>query len=120
MSIQKANTWCRICGTEYYHCQGCEEKGSWRLICDTPLHYQIYMVIYTYNQDKNKEAARETLKTIGFKESEMESFIPAVRNVLNEILAHSDIDDKIHTPLLLKKKKTDASEETEQNNEEQD
>ena len=83
---RKANTWCRICGAEYFHCYDCDKLHSWRAICDSPIHYQIFCAIHDYQVSQDAQEARVALAHLGVDENAAEEFLPAVRDTVLEIL----------------------------------
>ena len=79
------NTYCDICGKKYYRCLACEKIGSWKLVCDTPEHYQIYLVIQEYQQTHSKEISREKLRNIGFTLDDSREYVASIRDILSVI-----------------------------------
>lgn len=93
-----ATSWCRICGKEYSPCPHCDPTRSWRMICDTEPHYQVWMIIHDYACGaSSKDSAKECLRNLfAFKyisKEEIETFVPSVRDILHELM--DDAEDKV-------------------------
>lgn len=83
--------WCRTCGKEYPVCPHCEQDARlnpWRMICDTEPHFLVWTAVNQYRQGIiSKETAKADLTTLLMRkyknvtEAEVETFIPAVRDV---------------------------------------
>lgn len=84
-------TWCRTCGKEYKVCPTCAEIRTytpWRTICCTADHYKIWLAVEQYRKGViDKKTAKEQLCTIGFNNDESATFIPAVQDIIKDILA---------------------------------
>lgn len=81
------NAECCICRTKYHLCRTCENIETfspWRTVTDTREHYKIFLVLSEYNKTKNKEQAKKELASCDL--TGMESFSPAIRAVIEEIL----------------------------------
>ena len=107
-----ARDWCRVCGKYYDACPHCDPNKSWRVICDTQAHYWVWEKVYEYrNGIISKETAKSELslalnrKTDGFTMAEVDTFIPAIRDAVHEILdepvkeVESSSDVKDETPV---------------------
>ena len=85
-----AESWCRICGKKYKVCPHCEtarERTPWRIVTDTAVHYQIWVAVSQYKSKIiSKEEAREMLSRIAYDRAEEVNFIPAIRDIINEIM----------------------------------
>lgn len=85
-----SKSWCRVCGKEYKVCDHCEtarNRTPWRIITDTPVHYQIWVIVYQYKSNLiDRNTAREMLLQVPFKMEEIQSFIPSVREIIEEII----------------------------------
>lgn len=91
-----ADSWCRICGKTYKVCSHCEtvrNRTPWRIITDTAVHYQIWVAISQY-QSKiiTRQEAREMLSRIAYDRDEEKDFIPAVRDIINEIMTPDETE----------------------------
>lgn len=88
MATQKA--WCRVCGKEYDVCPTCASVRTytpWRTICDTSQHYQIWVIVDQYKKGViGKTAARKMLQRVRIKVGDAKGYIPAVRDMIQEIL----------------------------------
>ena len=98
-SKSSKNHTCIICGKDYHSCDSCNQITSftpWRVICDTSEHYQIYLVILDYQQNRiNKEEAQMMLHNIGFDVNTIDNFKPSVSNLLKEILSEDNSEPEI-------------------------
>lgn len=89
-------SWCRTCGKEYPLCPHCEQDARlhpWRIICDTEPHFLVWTAVNQYRQGIiSKETAKADLTTLltrkykNITEAEIETFIPAVRDIIHEIM----------------------------------
>lgn len=83
------NTWCRICGKEYTVCPVCEStrtRTPWRIITDTAAHYKIWLAVSQYKSGViDKSTAKEILDNVKLSKNELETFIPAVQEIINAI-----------------------------------
>ncbi len=43
-----AESWCRVCGKMYNACPHCDPSKSWRVICDTEPHFQVWVNTYEF------------------------------------------------------------------------
>jgi hypothetical protein len=76
---------CIICGAEYPF--KCKRIDTWRAICDTEEHYQIYMMLGDYRKNRVSAADMQAfLNRIGISISDVHVFLPSVANRLSEIL----------------------------------
>lgn len=90
-----ATSWCRICGKTYNACPHCDPNNSWRIMCDTEAHFQVWMIVYDYKHgSRSKESAKKCLKNIlSYKyitREEIDGFIPSVKEILYELLDDND------------------------------
>ena len=88
---------CIICDTEYLHCDSCADKNKltpWRVVCDTPEHYQVYMVIRSLKSGVINEAeAKQQLSNIGVDKTVIKGFKQGVKDYLDGILAIDSVSD---------------------------
>lgn len=98
------NATCSICGKGYHLCMTCNEVKSftpWRSIVDTVNCYKIFLSIKDYtNKAKTKEIAKSEL--VRFDLSEVDDFVPEIRDVVKEILSEDKLK-KIRTLSRLEK-----------------
>lgn len=87
--MASSTSWCRVCGREYSVCYTCAHTKihtPYRTICDTATHYQVFLLVEQYRKGLADPAlAQSMLKNLRISDSEIESFIPAVRDTLLEI-----------------------------------
>ena len=84
----KPNRHCPVCGVHYHVCKSCGDRGTWRSICDTPTHYQVYMTTVQYvRKEINKETAMEYLRNIGVSLESADRFTPNTKAIITEILS---------------------------------
>ena len=92
-----SESWCRVCGKKYKVCDRCETqrmRTPWRIITDTAIHYQIYVVVSQYNRKLiDKEKAKEMLSNIPYDKDEVQNFIPAVRDRIEEITREDPVTE---------------------------
>lgn len=85
--MDKQKCICIVCGNEYdtCACKSDERIGSWKKVCDTDNHYQIYLVINDYCYGNiTKTKAKSMLGKLDV--TGWEDFIPSVSKVIGEIL----------------------------------
>ena len=89
--MAQVNHKCVICGKDYLACDDCSKTNSWRVICDIPEHYQVYMALVDVRANRTtKSNAKKQLEYIGV--SDYESFKPSVRDIVCDILASGTVD----------------------------
>lgn len=76
---------CKVCGTEYDFCPHCAQVQSWRRHTDTADHYYLWLVLMTYQTDKDAKAAYDALQKRGIDIRDVSEFKPNVRELLTEI-----------------------------------
>ena len=68
---------CKICGAAYYACNQCDQRHTWRSVCDTPEHYQIYQVLIMFSRDMiSRDEAANMLTTLGVTSESVLAFPP--------------------------------------------
>ena len=77
---------CKVCNKNYSVCNGCARISSWRNICCCEVHYQVFMVIMEYLNNKDKDIALESLLNIGLTTESISQYNQSTQNVINEIL----------------------------------
>lgn len=83
---KKPNRYCPICNAHYYVCLSCGDRGTWKSMCDTPQHYQVYMTLIQYTRKEiSKAEAKGYLENIGIKAEDVATFKPEVQNLIKEI-----------------------------------
>ena len=113
MEDNKINARCSICNCGYFLCKSCKNEKKfkpWRTVTDTIEHYKIYMAIHGYTVTQNKEQAKAKLQNCNL--SDMESFKPEIKSVINEIMSNPV---KIKPVTKTKKIKADILEEIQTN-----
>lgn len=90
------NATCSICGNPYRICNSCLEQKTfkpWRTVTDNIEHYKIFLAIHGYTISKNREIAKEELKTCDL--SGLENFKPEIKAVIKEIMAEPKKDKAV-------------------------
>lgn len=103
---EQYNAYCSICGKPYHLCKSCSEVKSflpWRTVTDTLGHYLIYSAIHGYTTSKNKLKAMDELNKCDL--SEIETFNPEIRQIINEILKSDKIQKDADTSSSTSKNK---------------
>lgn len=115
-----AESWCRVCGKKYNACPHCDPSKSWRVICDTEPHFQVWVNVSEFNSGiRPKEEARACLNhLLKYKRitlDEVDAFIPAVRDTAHAIMdepakaeVESSSDVKDETPVKPVVKRTSS------------
>lgn len=84
--MRKGMVNCVVCGSEYEVCRRCPtttRNTPWRVICDTPVHYQVYQLIQEIKMGiLTNEDAKEMLAHINITKEDVESFLPDARDFL--------------------------------------
>lgn len=90
MNKQKANHKCVICGTMYHSCDSCNQIKTytpWRALCDTFPHYNIYLIIRSYQGGiVNKTEAKSELQKLNVSKEVYANWPDNVKKALDEIL----------------------------------
>ena len=82
----KPNHTCAVCGRQYYACRSCDKRNTWKSVCDTPQHYQVYITVVQYKRGLiDKETARMYFDRISVTREEMSRFVDGVRDVIGEV-----------------------------------
>lgn len=89
---KKPNRRCRVCGTWYYACESCADKQRrtyglepWRAVAESPVHYQIYMLLISYTrQEETAWAVKQQMERLDL--SDLETFTPQNQELIREIL----------------------------------
>lgn len=94
---------CVVCGSKYEVCRLCPtttKNTPWRVLCDSPVHYQVYHIVQDLKAKTiNESEAKEMLENINITQTDVESFVPSVQDVLLPIFKADD-------PIKKKKKKS--------------
>ena len=86
--MRSKNHKCIICGVEYQACNKCDKAISWRAICDTPGHYQIYLALHEYNVGRIKMAdAKRIIERCITGKTEISTFNESVKAKIKQIFA---------------------------------
>lgn len=81
---------CPICNKSFDGCRSCEkyELTSWKTICDTENHFNIYVILHRYNVTKKytKEQARKALLKCDLTgyENFQKNVAESIKNILKE------------------------------------
>lgn len=81
---------CPVCGQLFDGCNTCEKNSitSWKTICDTENHFNIYIILHRYNVTKKitKEQAREFLLKCDLTgyENFQKNVVENIKNILKE------------------------------------
>ena len=82
-------SWCRCCGKEYQVCPTCAEVKvykPWRIICDTAVHYQVWLIASNFRKGIiDKATAKEQLAGVKLDEGEIATFLPVIRELIAKI-----------------------------------
>lgn len=74
MSELKPNHTCQICGAKYYACDKCLKSGHWKIYCESPSCYQVYIIIAEYqNELITKDEAIDMFEHIGITTGTLEN-----------------------------------------------
>lgn len=91
MATQNANHSCVICGEKYHSCDTCKQIKTytpWRALCDTFPHYNIYLIIRSYQGGIiNKNEAKTELQNLNINKITYAKWPENVKKVLDEILS---------------------------------
>lgn len=82
---EKHITKCKVCGAEYEVCISCEKARSWRALTDTADHYSILMTLMDFQSGGDSRKAYKALRKVGVDFTELDGYIPSVRDLLAEI-----------------------------------
>lgn len=92
---------CIICGEEYEVCRACPattRNTPWRKLCDTPIHYQVYLLIQDIRANTlTKSEAKETLARIGVTKNDVFQYLPSVQNILLPLFEEEKLQIKKKT-----------------------
>src|SRR5574344_892401 len=99
---------CTICGKEYAYCPTCERLGGWKYYTDTPECFQIFMILSEIREGViTKEEAKTNFGHIGItSDYDYSNLIPAVADVVKDIVTDNVQEDTESKPKAKKTKKT--------------
>lgn len=93
---------CIICGTEYEVCRNCPDttlNTPWRKLCDTPVHYQVYLIIQDIQGGRlTGDEAKQCLDRIGITQNDLVNMLPSVQSILNPVFMNTEmtkVEDEI-------------------------
>ena len=93
---QKYTHKCIVCGLEYRSCDNCQRIKSytpWRALCDSWDHYQIYLLIRTFQENlDSKENIQAQLEKLGVTPGSYSDWPEGTQRLLDEIF---DIQAKV-------------------------
>ena len=100
---KKPNHRCRICGTEYYACNDCASRlkaqygeESWRAVADTPVHYQIYVILVHFvRKEISATEALQQLNHVGI--GDMDTFLLNYQSLIQRVIAEAEAAEQEHT-----------------------
>lgn len=101
----KNNVKCSICGKGYYLCKSCEKHKptAWKLYTDTSEHYKVFQIVHGVSIGVyTKEEAKKRLVNVDL--SDMNTFKPEVKAVLEDILNTNVKEDKVENKVVEDKK----------------
>ena len=78
--------------TEYDYCPNCAKTHAWKFYADTRLHYQIYMILESYNAKiTDIDEAKAEFKNIGINADSIPTDIkPHVADMIKAIVCCSE------------------------------
>ena len=91
MSELKPNHTCQVCGAKYYACNKCLQNGHWKIYCESPSCYQVYIIIAEYQKELiTKEEVMDMFERIGITNKTLEKnknrFLEEVYKIIQEII----------------------------------
>ena len=105
---------CFLCGKEYEVCKMCQNVSQytpWRRECDTPRHWQIYMIVKDFRKGILKASeTKEQLDHLKVTFDEVKSFVPSVQKTLLPLYEEKKVVAKENTKSNKAAKKTVAVE----------
>lgn len=86
---QKLDHKCIVCGTMYHACDNCQQIKTytpWRALCDSWEHYQIYLLIRTFQEGMDtKENLQAQLRKLGVERGSYTDWPEGTQKLLNQI-----------------------------------
>lgn len=96
--MRKGTVNCVVCGSEYEVCRLCPTTTSntpWRVLCDTSVHYQVYLTIQDLKAKIITETeAKDCLNNIGISEDTVKTFLPHVQEILLPLFKNEQLKRK--------------------------
>lgn len=110
MDNKKWNHICKVCGTKYWACNDCSSKvfQSWRAVACCAEHYQVYMMLWEYdNGTVEKQTVKDLLIDNGVEDWVNES--PS-KEIINKVLADDDVKPvETESPVEVEQKPIDEN-----------
>ena len=103
---------CPVCGNSFDGCYSCEkhELTSWKTICDTENHFNIFIILHKYNVTKKitKEKAKELLLKCNLTgyENFQKNIAESIKNILEEekpVIEPAIIEETIEQEIIIEK-----------------
>lgn len=85
MENKKPNHICKVCGVPYYACDSCDKHKTFKSMCESENHYNIYNTVVLFSRGLySKEEACRALNSCDL--SDVLTYKESVRNIINNIM----------------------------------
>lgn len=87
---RKINKKCPVCGKMYSINASCQDRGTWRAVCDTELHYQIYVTLIQYTRNViTADEAHMIFDNIGLNIENIDELSESAATLVSKIFEES-------------------------------
>lgn len=81
---------CKVCDKPYNYCDDCGVFGSYKTVCCSLEHYNIFTIVMSYIKDSDKEKAKLSLKALNLKDSDISLLNNSTKKLVEEIMTYCE------------------------------
>ena len=99
------NQECKVCGQKYYACIDCDLKKNieWTSVGCKQSHAELFTIVVRYIRGQlTKDQASNFINQLKFSKSEIDSFLPDIKRMVDEILQTDVVDSEVQEEVVVK------------------